>query len=155
LGHLDNTKRLFDQTAENYDESQAGKFTSKMYKEFLRRLEGKTGKILDVGCGTGNVLLQLAGEGRELYGADISENMVRVAREKLGTNASIAVANVEKLPFDSTFFDILICNASFHHYPSPEKALAEMNRVLKPNGQLVIGEGYAVQPFRMFLNLSK
>ncbi|SHO43073.1 class I SAM-dependent methyltransferase [Anaerocolumna xylanovorans] len=148
------TKKHFEESAEYYDESFDGKFVKPMYEHILRRLrKEECASILDVGCGTGNVLIELANGSRKLYGVDLSENMVNIAKERLKDSAVIVTADAGELPFENNSFDILLCNASFHHYPQPEAVLGEMRRVLKPSGVLLIGEGYAYQPFRMFLNI--
>jgi len=51
------------------------------------------------------------------------------------------VGDVETLPYENDTFDIITCSHSFHHYPDQEKAVTEMHRVLKKNGQLMIVDG--------------
>lgn len=148
------TKKHFEESAEYYDESFDGKFVKPMYEHILRRLKKEErARILDVGCGTGNVLKELVNGSRQLYGVDLSEKMVEIAKERLKDNAVIEAADAKELPFENASFDILLCNASFHHYPQPKAVLEEMGRVLRPGGILLIGEGYAFQPFRTFLNI--
>lgn len=145
----------FNSTAGEYDSSFDGKFVKVMYEPLLEELKKNVeGKLLDVGCGTGNILCKLVNEKRELFGIDLSENMVRECRKRMESHAEIKVADAEHMPYEDNFFDTLICNASFHHYPHPEEVLREMKRVLKSGGRLLIGEGYAIQPFRALLNLS-
>lgn len=145
----------FNSTAEEYDNSFDGKFVKVMYQPLLDELDKNVeGKLLDVGCGTGNILCKLVNGERELFGIDLSENMVRECSKRIGSYADIKIADAEHIPYKDNFFDVLICNASFHHYPHPEKVLKEMKRVLKNGGRLLIGEGYAIQPFRAILNLS-
>lgn len=145
----------FNSNAEEYDSSFDGKFVKVMYRSVLEELEGEEeGKFLDVGCGTGNVLCKLVNGKRELFGIDLSENMVKESKKRMGRDADIMVADAEQIPYKDNTFDTLLCNASFHHYPHPEKVLREMKRVLKNGGRLLIGEGYAIQPFRTLLNFS-
>jgi ubiquinone/menaquinone biosynthesis C-methylase UbiE len=145
----------FNSTAEEYDNSFDGKFVKVMYQPLLDELDKNVeGKLLDVGCGTGNILCKLVNGKRELFGIDLSENMVRECSKRMGSHADIKIADAEHIPYKDNFFDVLICNASFHHYPHPEEVLKEMKRVLKNGGRLLIGEGYAIQPFRAILNLS-
>lgn len=145
----------FNSTAVKYDNSFDGKFVKVMYKPLLDELEKDVEeKLLDVGCGTGNILCKLVNGKRQLFGIDLSENMVEESRKRMGRDAEIKVADAEHIPYEDNFFDTLICNASFHHYPHPEEVLKEMKRVLKSGGKLFIGEGYAIQPFRAILNLS-
>lgn len=145
----------FNSTAKEYDSSFDGKFVKVMYEPLLDELKKSAeGKLLDVGCGTGNILCKLVNGKRELFGIDLSENMVRECRRRMESNAEIKVADAEHMPYKDNFFDVLVCNASFHHYPHPEEVLKEMKRVLKSGGRLLIGEGYVLQPFRAILNLS-
>lgn len=145
----------FNSNAVEYDSSFDGKFVKVMYQSVLEELEKeKEGKFLDVGCGTGNVLCKLVNGKRELFGIDLSENMVKESKKRMGRDADIMVADAEHIPYKDNMFDTLVCNASFHHYPHPEKALMEMKRILKNGGRLLIGEGYAIQPFRTLLNFS-
>lgn len=150
----ENTQKHFDMTAKNYDNTFDGRFVQPMYASLLKEIHAlSSGKLLDVGCGNGNVLSALAKEDFHLYGIDLSENMVKEAKKQLGSSAEIQVADAANLPYAKDSFDILVCNASFHHYPQPGKVLQEMHRVMKKNSVLLIGEGYAIQPFRFFLNI--
>ncbi|MVX64297.1 methyltransferase domain-containing protein [Clostridium chromiireducens] len=145
----------FNSTAGEYDSSFDGRFVKVMYEPLLDELDKNVeGKFLDVGCGTGNILCKLVNGKRELFGIDLSENMVRECSKRMKDNAEIKVADAEHMPYKDNFFDVLICNASFHHYPHPAEVLKEMKRVLKNGGRLLIGEGYAIQPFRAILNVS-
>lgn len=145
----------FNSNAVEYDSSFDGKFVKVMYQSLFEELEKEEeGKLLDVGCGTGNVLCKLVNGKRELFGIDLSENMVEESRKRMDRDADIKVADSEHIPYKDNTFDMLVCNASFHHYPHPEEVLREMKRVLKNGGKLLIGEGYAIQPFRTLLNFS-
>lgn len=145
----------FNSNAKEYDNSFDGKFVKVMYQSLLEELEkDEKGKLLDVGCGTGNVLCKLVNGKRELFGIDLSENMVEESKKRMGKDADIKVADAEHIPYKDNTFDTLVCNASFHHYPHPEEVLREMKRVLKNGGKLLIGEGYTMQPIRALLNFS-
>lgn len=97
------------------------------------------GHILDAGCGTGGLLQRLAGAfpGARLAGADINGGACAVARAKSG--ASVAAASVAALPFASETFDAVVSNDVLCHAAVDEAAaLAEMRRVLRPGGSLVV-----------------
>lgn len=66
--------------------------------------------------------------------------MVHTTQYRLGGRANIVLGDAEKMPFESAQFDVVCCNMSFHHYPHPEKAFAEMFRILKPNGHLLLND---------------
>lgn len=124
-----------------------------MHTALIAELEKlKSGKLLDIGCGNGDFFGLLKGKGFELHGTDLAENMVNAAQKKYGDIAKIIQSDAENLPYQDGMFDIIICNASFHHYTNPEAVLKEMRRVLKDNGVLLIGDPWTPQPIRAIIN---
>lgn len=156
MNHItENSRNHFDKSAKHYNTSFDGRFVKPMYQKLLEALESlPEGKLLDVGCGNGNVLVEIKNKRLTLAGIDLSPAMIQIARERLGNHADLRVGDAETLPFEDSQFDVIICNASFHHYPHPDQVLREMNRVLKRNGLLFIGEVYMRQPLRALINLS-
>ena len=113
-------------------------------RELISLLEVKEDmSFLDVGCGTGWALGQIAvlaeGNGR-FYGVDLSPEMIAKARENFEGLDSFhfVIASAEDMPLESDFFDVIICTNSFHHYFNPAKALREMRRLLRPGGKVYI-----------------
>lgn len=151
----ENSKVNFNKQAEVYDEDGDGKFVAPMYDEIINRIMClNPKKLLDIGCGTGNVLMRInMNEDLSLYGLDISEKMIETAKKNLGNKAELKVGDSEYLPWEDNSFDVIVCNASFHHYPDPEKVLLEMKRVLKKNGTLIIGDPTGPIIVRQILNL--
>jgi ubiquinone/menaquinone biosynthesis C-methylase UbiE len=99
-------------------------------------------KVLDVACGTGEFerLLLDKNPTQKIMGIDISEKMLGVAKEKFVAypNVEFHQASVNSLPFENHSFDVIVCANAFHYFDEPQVALAEIKRVLKPNGKLVI-----------------
>ena len=99
-------------------------------------------KLLDLACGTGELtrLLLEQNPQQQITGVDISESMLEIARKKLDTHPSVSFycASVTSLPFDNDSFDLVICANAFHYFASPQLALIEMKRVLKPKGEILI-----------------
>lgn len=147
------TREYFNNTADCYDESHDGKFVRCMYDEIVKRVCGiKAEKILDLGCGNGNILRLLYESKRaEYYGLDLSENMIGEAKKRLNGRAQLAVGDAEHLPYGDSMFDVIICNASFHHYTSPEAAVSEMRRVLRQGGSVILGD--PTLPGKLFVDL--
>ncbi len=97
-------------------------------------------RVLEVSFGTGYLLLQYAND-YEVHGIDINENMIEMAKESLskkGIKASLQWANVEELPFPDNHFDTVVNTMAFSGYPEGRRAMAEIHRVLKESGKLLI-----------------
>ena len=97
-------------------------------------------KVLEVGCGSGGNLWMIAKEGFDVYGIDISEEALDIARhhlkEKWNVNANLCMASFDKLPYPDDFFDIVVDVVSLQHIDIKTSltALKEINRVLKQGG---------------------
>ncbi|MBS1513150.1 MAG: class I SAM-dependent methyltransferase [Bacteroidetes bacterium] len=110
----------------------------KWLKQVLPFIEGQ--KVLEISFGTGYLMTQYAAR-FNVYGIDYNDKMIEITRRKLrkkGLSATILKGNVENLPFEDNTFDTIINTMSFTGYPDGEKALAEMQRVLKKNGKLLL-----------------
>ncbi|MCG3205117.1 MAG: Ubiquinone biosynthesis O-methyltransferase [Elusimicrobia bacterium] len=96
------------------------------------------GKILDVGCGSGNLLEKLNGD--RLVGIDLSDTLLNQARERLKDkpNCELIKADIERLPFERGLFDCVICSEVLEHVENPKLVIDEMFRVIKPQGLIVI-----------------
>lgn len=100
-------------------------------------------RVLDVGCGSGQLALALARrpEVQEVTGIDLADTQIHLAREnaeRLGVNANFLIADAAELPFSDASFDVVISTLSLHHWERPEDALREIHRVLVPGGSLLL-----------------
>ncbi len=95
----------------------------------------------DLGCGTGNVLQALLGAAQNVIGVDGSARMLELARRRLASVAdrvSLRIGDLAHLPLRDGEADFACLNMVLHHLPAPAEALAEIRRVLTPNGRLVL-----------------
>jgi ubiquinone/menaquinone biosynthesis C-methylase UbiE len=123
------------------------KVMANAYGRLIGPLAGK--QVLDVGCGTGRGLTSFSAEARFAMGCDASLDMLSFARKKVTgrQNCSFSVAYAQHLPFPQNSFDV-VAALNFLHLFSVEtqKAMiAEMKRVLKPGGILVLEFDNALQ----------
>ena len=151
MGIKDKQRAYHDWEARTYEDKFSISYDQRCIdyaRDRLRKVvpEGATfERVLEVGAGTGFFLvnLALAGclEGAELEATDISPGMLEVcaanAREH-GLEVAVRAGDAEALPYDDETFDLVIGHAFIHHLPVPAVALAEMRRVLRPGGTLVI-----------------
>lgn len=131
----------FDRQASTYDFDINGKHARTQYNYLLNKLETLSyHSLLDLGCGTGELLKQIVNQSgeKELYGLDISKNMLKIAEEKLAGVVTLVQGDSEYLPFSEGQFDVILCNDSFHHYPNPDKVVKEVYRVLKKGGIFIL-----------------
>jgi ubiquinone/menaquinone biosynthesis C-methylase UbiE len=100
--------------------------------------------VLDVGCGTGELTLQakaIAGSTGQVYGLDPALEMIEVARQKADdTQVHFRVGVIEAIPFPNNHFDVVLSSLMMHHLPDnlKQRGLAEIYRVLKPDGYVMI-----------------
>lgn len=103
------------------------------------------GKVLDVGTGPGTLVREIARRRPQLqvYGIDLSEDMIRLARahaerEQLEERVHFATGNVAHLPYPDNSFDVIVSTISMHHWYELEQPLRDLYRVLRPGGRLWI-----------------
>lgn len=133
--------------AEDYDSMDHRDVNRRFVDDFLGvpGLEAGPLRILDVGAGTAQIPIELAGRGRgdHITAIDLAEEMLRVARRNVaaaGLTGSIALERVDakSMPFADATFDAVISNSIIHHIPEPLSVFREMKRVVRPGGILLV-----------------
>ncbi|RMF90597.1 MAG: methyltransferase domain-containing protein [Methanobacteriota archaeon] len=104
-------------------------------------------EVLDIATGAGFLAFRFAEAAKKVVGIDLTREMIERAEalkdEKGASNVVFMEADVENLPFEDCSFDLVACRYSFHHFPHPEVALDEMNRVCRAGGRVLIIDGTA------------
>ena len=112
------------------------------YHRMIDELEGRLAvglgagrDVLEVGCGTGLILRQVAGVARSAAGVDISEKMLAVARSR---GLDVRQATATQLPCEDASVDLCYSFKVLSHVPQLERAMGEMARVTRPGGVVLI-----------------
>ncbi len=126
----------------------------KQNQEILSALVGgrspSTFRLLDVGCGFGSLLKDALAQGVQAYGVELAPWNARTAHRDV-PQAPVCLGDAENLPFLSGTYDGVVLKGVLHHLGNPQRALAEIHRVLKPGGCLCIFEGDPTARYRRFV----
>lgn len=135
-------------TAEN-DSSLLNEYYNRpAIRELLGDVAGR--HVLDLGCGSGPTLVDLIEGGATAVGIDGSSALIDIARERLGPDVDLRVADLaDPLPFDDDVFDDVVSSLALHYLEDWTAPLAEMKRVLKPGGRVILSVEH---PFAMWLS---
>ena len=132
-------KGFWDRWAGRYDRVMSGDRDT--YARILNRMKKRLNRnmnVLELACGTGILSVQLVGNVKMLEATDFSEEMIRQAKQKChSSRLHFSVQDATALPYAPETFDAVVISNALHIMPSPEKALAEIRRVLKPEGVLI------------------
>jgi SAM-dependent methyltransferase len=100
--------------------------------------------VLDVACGAGHVAEQLAPHVRQVVGLDLTPSLLELGADRIRqagmTNILLQEGNANALPFLDGSFDLVVCRGALHHFPHPERPVAEMARVCRPGGRVVVSD---------------
>jgi ubiquinone/menaquinone biosynthesis C-methylase UbiE len=130
----------YSKAADRYDEKWAF-YLETTTRETLRRIPmSATARVLDVGCGTGELLRRLRAKYPDavLAGLDPVAEMLEVAREKLSGREDLRIGYADSLPWPAASFDVVVSCNMFHYITHPVESLREMARVIRPGGALVL-----------------
>ncbi|MFV2116177.1 class I SAM-dependent methyltransferase [Micromonospora sp. LOL_025] len=132
----------YDNFADAYAaENEFGLFNAYYERPAMLRLSGDVSgrRILDAGCGSGPLSAALRAKGAVVTGFDVSAAMVDLARQRLGEDADLHVADLSApLPFADAEFDDVVASLVLHYLEDWSGPLAELRRVLKPGGRLIL-----------------
>ena len=113
-------------------------------------------KVLEIGVGQGTDAVQFARAGAEYHGVDITQNHLSLAARNFslrGLSADLREADATALPFPNDYFDCVYSFGVLHHIPEMDACLAEIRRVLKPNGHLRMALYHKWSAFHLFCKL--
>ena len=123
----------FDQIMNHYDLQRR---LEVVFDQFLAGKNLKGLRLLDAGCGTGYFSRRAVSTGAAVTSVDIGVNLLKEARKK-GVPQTVA-SDITRLGFANETFDVVVSSECIEHTPSPETAVSELVRVLRPGGTLVV-----------------
>ncbi|MER7070249.1 class I SAM-dependent methyltransferase [Terrabacter sp. NPDC000476] len=132
----------YDTFARSYAETnESGLFNAHYARPAMLRLAGDVDgrRVLDAGCGTGPLFEDLRARGATVTGFDGSPAMVELARERLGPEADLHVADLSApLPYPDDAFHDAVVSLVLHYLQDWSAPLAELHRVIRPGGRLLL-----------------
>jgi ubiquinone/menaquinone biosynthesis C-methylase UbiE len=135
------SKTYFNQVADQWDEMRQTFFSEAVREQAYAAARVQPGELAaDIGAGTGFISEGLLERGARVIAVDQSEAMLEVLKEKLGSSDELDCrkGEADALPVESGSVDAVFANMYLHHVEDPAGAIAEMARLLKPGGRLVI-----------------
>src|SRR5882724_5707160 len=109
----------------------------KRVRRILALLAARPGdRVLEIGCGAGNILAQVSGARR--FGIDLAESLLAKAARRLAKRGILVQGDAEHLPFRDRAWERVYCSEVLEHIPSPAAALAEMRRIIADGGVAVV-----------------
>ncbi len=132
----------YDSFAEAYNaETEANLINGYYMRPAIVNLAGDVAgrRILEAGCGAGPIMAMLRDRGASVAGFDSSAKMLELARKRLGSEADLRVADLAgPLPYPDGVFDDVIAALVLHYLEDWAGPLAELRRVLRPGGRLIV-----------------
>ena len=139
-GRRTKSQEFFSSSAGQWDRVRDELFGERFHLAAFAALAGSTWTVGDLGCGTGQVSAALAPFVERVIAVDASAAMLQAAKKRLHgfDNIDLRRGDLEALPVDDARLDAATLMLVLHHVPEPEKAIAEVARVLKPGGRLLL-----------------
>ena len=134
------SEEFFASASGQWDQMRSELFGDRFHLHALLALIDPSLTIGDLGCGTGQVSELIAPHVAKVVAVDASADMVQAARKRLKGLAHVDVrrGDMEALPIDDSQLDVAIAALVLHHLPEPARALAEVHRVVKRGGRIMI-----------------
>ncbi len=147
-------------TKEYFDDLERLRYSDAHYgygywRDMLNPPSWKEKEVLEVGCGVGTDLIQMARAGAKAHGVDLTESAITLAKRRFplyNLDADVNVGDAENLAFPDNYFDLTYSFGVIHHTPNTQKAVDELYRVTKEGGKVMVML-YHTKSLNMFMFL--
>jgi ArsR family transcriptional regulator len=139
---LTRSKSYFESVAGDWERIRKSYFDDRVTSLAIEKLLPRNLTVADIGCGTGSLTVELARFARKVIGVDLSQEMLRraraVARERELENIEFRQGDAVKLPLKTDSVDAAFCVMVLHFLADPQRAVAELCRVTRPGGSVIL-----------------
>jgi ubiquinone/menaquinone biosynthesis C-methylase UbiE len=142
--HVDQIRSQFTRQARAYADTAQAKDADAHAQLVALLAPAPNANVLDVACGPGFLTLAFATRCAQAVGIDATDALLDIARanarQRGVTNVRFESGDATQLPYADGEFDVVVCRAAFHHFPTPGRVLAEMARVARRGGQVLVAD---------------
>ncbi|HET9883188.1 MAG TPA: metalloregulator ArsR/SmtB family transcription factor [Candidatus Binatia bacterium] len=139
---LSRSRDYFETVAGDWERIRKSYFDDRVASLAIEKLLPRNLVLADVGCGTGSLTFELARFARKVIGVDLSQEMLRRAgeltKEKKLANVDLRLGDALRLPIPTHSVDAAFCVMVLHFLADPQKAIAELCRIVRPGGSIVL-----------------
>ncbi|MGH7831302.1 MAG: ArsR/SmtB family transcription factor [Candidatus Binatia bacterium] len=139
---IDRSRDYFEAIAGDWDRIRRSCFDNRVTSLAIEKLLPSGLVLADVGCGTGSLTFELARFAKKVIGIDLSREMIRhasrAAKEKEARNLEFRIGDAEHLPLGAGSVDAAFCVMVLHFLKEPRRAVAELCRITRPGGSVVL-----------------
>ncbi len=134
------SQEFFSSSAAQWDRVREELFGGRFHLAALGAFADPAWTVADLGCGTGQIASVIAPFVRRVIAVDASAAMLQAARKRLHgfENVALRRGELESLPMEGATVDAAVLGLVLHHVPEPERALAEVARIVRPGGCLLV-----------------
>ena len=134
------SREFFERYASRWDALRRDLFGEHFIVSTLAALLEECTVVADLGCGTGEMLLQLGPVVHQVIGVDREAAMLAMARQRTAglENVEIREGSLEQLPIKESSIDLVLCMLVLHHIEHPARVFSEVHRILRPGGRLLV-----------------
>ena len=140
---MNNQKQFYERDALREIPESTRRIEELRYRMLISKVPKGSKRVLDIGCGNGELICMLAEKGHKCVALDLSKN--RLAKFK-NRAKKLGVAQIQgdstNIPLQDSSIDLIMCSEVLEHIKDYEKVLKQMNRILKPHGRIVVSVPY-------------